>query len=215
MAMNLGKRILPPRFLLFILVAVVAAGAGVALFGPAEGFMAGFDLAATVFLLSCIPLLGDDAGKMREAAERNDANRVTLLGITSLVTIVVLVSVATELSRKEGPDLASIVLIVGTLAIAWLFSNMIYALHYAHIFYLRSDDGDGDRGGIDIPATDEPCYWDFVYFAFTLGMTFQTSDVEIQSPGIRKVAIFHCLAAFVFNIGVLAFTINVLGGSGT
>jgi len=43
-------------------------------------------------------------------------------------------------------------------------------------------------------------------------MTLQTSDVEIVSRRIRRVAIVQCLAAFVFNIGVLAFTINVLGG---
>jgi uncharacterized membrane protein len=42
-------------------------------------------------------------------------------------------------------------------------------------------------------------------------MTFQTSDVTISDERIRRVVTVHCLAAFVFNIGVLAFTINVLG----
>ena len=106
----------------------------------------------------------------------------------------------------------STVLIVATLALAWLFSNTVYALHYAHLFYLV--DGSGkDGGGIDIPACTEPDYWDFLYFSFTLGMTFQTSDVEISSRTVRRVVLGQCLAAFVFNIGVLAFTINVLGSS--
>ena len=61
-------------------------------------------------------------------------------------------------------------------------------------------------------AKDPPGYADFVYFSFTLGMTFQTSDVAITDAALRSVVTFHCLAAFVFNIGVLAFTINVLGG---
>ena len=43
-------------------------------------------------------------------------------------------------------------------------------------------------------------------------MTFQTSDVAIGDRMIRRVVTIHCLAAFVFNLGVLAFTINVLGG---
>ncbi|WP_430983547.1 DUF1345 domain-containing protein, partial [Escherichia coli] len=77
-------------------------------------------------------------------------------------------------------------------------------------------DGDGkDAGGLEIPNCAEPDYWDFLYFSFTLGMTFQTSDVEISSRHIRRVTLGHCLAAFVFNIGVLAFTINVLGSSST
>jgi uncharacterized membrane protein len=72
--------------------------------------------------------------------------------------------------------------------------------------------GEGSAG-LEFANTKEPVYWDFVYFAFTIGMTFQTSDVSITSDRIRRVVTVHSLAAFVFNIGVLAFTINVLGGS--
>jgi uncharacterized membrane protein len=43
-------------------------------------------------------------------------------------------------------------------------------------------------------------------------MTFQTSDAGISSRAVRQTVMFHCLAAFVFNLGILAFTINVLGG---
>ena len=96
-------------------------------------------------------------------------------------------------------------LVVATLALSWLFSNTVYALHYAHIYYIKDDDGEGDHKGVAIPNADEPDYWDFLYFAYTLGMTFQTSDVEICSRHIRRVVTFHCLLAFVFNIGVIAF----------
>ena len=44
-------------------------------------------------------------------------------------------------------------------------------------------------------------------------MTFQTSDSQITSWRIRRISIGHCLAAFVFNLGVLGFSINVIGGS--
>ena len=94
--------------------------------------------------------------------------------------------------------------------LAWLFSNTVYALHYAHLFYQPGMTTGRIRAG-SISRRDEPDYWDFVYFSFTLGMTFQTSDVEITSRDMRRVVIGQCLAAFVFNIGVLAFTINVLG----
>jgi uncharacterized membrane protein len=45
-------------------------------------------------------------------------------------------------------------------------------------------------------------------------MAFATSDVVITETRMRKTVIIHGLAAFGFNIGVLAFTINVLGSSG-
>jgi uncharacterized membrane protein len=52
---------------------------------------------------------------------------------------------------------------------------------------------------------------DFAYFAFTLGVAVQTSDVAITSPHIRKVVTVHCVVGFFFNLGVLALTVNVLG----
>ena len=123
-----------------------------------------------------------------------------------------LVAVAGELKGRN--DTLAIVLVVTTLALSWLFSNMVYAMHYAHLFYSADDDGEGDAGGIDFPGCKEPDYWDFLYFSATLGMTFQTSDVSITSRRIRRVVLGQCLAAFVFNLGVIAFTINVLGGGG-
>jgi uncharacterized membrane protein len=42
-------------------------------------------------------------------------------------------------------------------------------------------------------------------------MAFATSDVQVTSKHMRRLVTVHSLAAFAFNIGVLAFTINVLG----
>lgn len=207
----LGNKIAPPRFIAFGLLCVIGVVIGWSMLGWRHGLMAGFDIAAVIFLISIAPLLRTaNADVMRDQALHNDANRVGLLAITVAVSLAILTAVAVELmdARHGG---GSILLVIGTLAIAWLFSNMIYALHYAHIFYVRDSRTGKDSGGIVFPARKEPDYWDFVYFAFTLGMTFQTSDVDITSTAVRRVVIFHCLAAFVFNIGVLAFTINVLG----
>ena len=207
----LGTRLAPPRFLLFIAVLAVAVPAGMALLGRGHGLLAGFDVAAGTFLLTLIPLFRDaGAETMRRRSRDNDANRTLFLAITGVVTVAVLTAIAAELGQKDAPSPAVVALVIGSLALSWLFSNAVYALHYAHVFY-RAGQG-GDAGGLDFPGGSEPDYWDFAYFAFTLGMTFQTSDVGVTTRGLRKVVLFHCLAAFVFNIGVLAFTINVLGG---
>jgi uncharacterized membrane protein len=205
-----GHWLAPPRFLLFIAVSIVAAWVAVPLAGWRSGVMAGFDVGAVVFLLACLPMLRHRSEDMRRSAANNDANRLLLLIITGVVTVVVLVAVASELMERDTPKVAQLALIVGTLALSWTFSNTIYALHYAHLFY--SAGKDGDAGGLEFPDTPEPDYWDFVYFAFCLGMTFQTSDVEITQGRLRRPVTLHCLAAFVFNLGIVAFTINVLGG---
>ena len=195
---------------MFIALGVIGVPAADSFLDWRLGSMIGFDVAALVFLLSCIPLLNNKTDSMRLAARRNDANRAVLLAISVAVSLAVLVAVAAELSQEGAHDMRGIVLVIATLALAWLFSNTVYALHYAHMFYV-SHHGK-DSGGLTFPDTGEPDYWDFVYFAFCLGMTFQTSDVEMTDGRFRRVSTFHCLAAFVFNLGVIAFTINVLGG---
>lgn len=209
--LGIGNRVAPPRFLVFLLLAL---SGGMAATGLGDDWrmavMLGFDGAALFFLLSCIPLFGREADEMRAAAKENDANRVGLLVITGLVMLVILVAIAAEL-RLGAESGLMVGLIIATLAIAWLFSNFVYAMHYAHMFYSEAPGG-GDAGGLGFPRVEEPDYWDFAYFAFTLGMTFQTSDVDVVDRLFRRTVLLHSIAAFVFNIGVLAFSINVLGG---
>lgn len=205
---SIGNIIAPWRFILFLVV-------GAAAVPMAHSFvktqpltaMAAFDAAATMFLLACLPLLWIKDPKVIEShAAQNDANRTFLLAVTAVVMLVLLLAIAAE-TVGHPPQPFTRVLIIATLAIAWLFSNTIYALHYAHLAYV-----DGEHcSGITFPGTTEPVYSDFLYFAFGLGMTFQTSDVQISNQHFRRIVTLHCLAAFVFNIGVLAFTINVLG----
>lgn len=202
-------RIFPWRYGMFLALLLVIAPLGLVLPWHAA-VMAGFDVAALAFILSVAPLLGADPARMRRTARENDANREMMLLITGVVMAVILIAVGLAVATKGGPGAPVIALLLATLAIAWLFSNLVYALHYAHICYLAGEDG-GDRGGLDFPATKQPDYWDFIYFAFTLGMTFQTSDVAMTTTAMRRVAVFHCFAAFVFNLGVIAFTINVIG----
>lgn len=176
-----------------------------------EALMAAFDIATAAFLVSVYPLLKSDADTMRRNAANNDANRELMLLLTFIVTLVILIAVGVAVTAHNAPAGGAIVLLLVTLTLAWIFSNTVYALHYAHICYI-ADGREPEKGGIDFPNSDQPNYWDFIYFAFTLGMTFQTSDVSITNTAVRKTAIFHCLAAFIFNLGVIAFTINILGG---
>jgi uncharacterized membrane protein len=207
---ELGRRIAPPRFLLFVAVfLVVGLGAGSLIADPRIALLIGFDVAALVFLASLWPLLDDDIHTMRRTAQRNDANRVALLAVTVLLSIVILFSVGMLIVSKQGLQWLDLGLILATLVLTWVFANTVFALHYAHLYYLQSKAG--DRGGLEIPHVDAPDYWDFLYFSITLGMTFQTSDVVITGAHMRKVVLGHAMAAFFFNLGILAFAVNALG----
>ncbi len=213
--MALGNRLAPPRFIAFVVLLPV----GLALWRLAqpaaswqESLTMGFDFAAIAFLLSLLPLLRNfSVAEMRRHADQNDANRTLILIVSTLLALVVLAAISGELAAARGGDRLAMGKLLLTLALAWLFANSVYALHYAHAFYFGSDGHGDHRGGIEFPGTKAPEYADFAYFAFTLGMTFQTSDVQITAPDVRRLVLVHGLVAFAFNIGVIAFTINALG----
>jgi uncharacterized membrane protein len=209
--LSIGNKIAPPRFLAFLAMLLIGFPMAASLLHRwALAAMAAFDVAAFLFLLSCLPLLGTrEARVIRDHAKANDANRVLLLGLTGIVIAVMLTAISAE-AVGHNPQPLTKALIIVSLALAWLFANTVYAFHYAHMVYSKPDVG---CVGLDFPRTPHPVYWDFVYFSFTCGMAFATSDVVITESHMRKVVTIHCLAAFAFNIGVIAFTINVLGSS--
>jgi uncharacterized membrane protein len=206
------NRVAPWRFMLFFVLLFVGCGLAVPAVGWSKGLLLGFDPAAIGFLISCLPSFGFDAKTMRRVAVNSDANRVILLIISFLLTIVILAAVIAELAQRDQLTTFDKALVAATLVLVWTFGNAVYTLHYAHLFYSPDDHGK-DCAGLDFPGTKEPLMSDFVYFAFTLGVAVQTSDVQVTSPSIRKVVTAHCVAGFFFNLGVLALTINVLGSS--
>ena len=209
---TIGNIVAPWRFLVFL--AVLVAGVPLAdsrLHNLALSLMAGFDVAAILLLLLCAPLIHSrDSALVHEHARQNDANRTGLILFTVIVVIVLLAAVGAETMDKR-PEPLTKMLVISTLLLAWLFSNLICTFHYTHLAYRGGNKA--TDSGINFPGTKTPVYWDFVYFAFTIGMTFQTSDVTISDARIRRFVTMHALGAFIFNIGVLAFTINVLGSN--
>ncbi len=209
---GIGHVLAPWPFVIFVGIAIAGGVIACPVAGLARGIMMAFDTASLAFLIACTPLFKREPDGMRAAAERNDANRTVMLLIATAVTVVILVAVGSELAHKGRPSPSEIVLVIGTLCLCWVFSTLVFTLHYAHLYYTRSDAG-GDSGGLIFPETKEPDYWDFAYFSSCLTMTFQTSDVNITSGAYRRIVMFHSLGAFIFNIGVIAFSINILGSS--
>ena len=197
------------RFLIFLAV-FAAATLALALRLPLESaLILGFDLGAAVFLLSALPLWRADGAKAARArAARDDGGRAFLLLTAAAVLVAILLAMARLAGEKGGGGQA--VLVWATLVLAWLFANLVCAFHYGHLFYDRV--GEKDAGGIVFPEGGEPVFADFVYFAFTIGMTCQTADLAISSRAIRRAVTLHGLFAFFFNLGVLAFAVNVLAG---
>ena len=68
---------------------------------------------------------------------------------------------------------------------------------------------------MDFNQAAPPRYVDFAYLAFTIGMTFQVSDTDLQTPAIRATALRHALLSYLFGAVIVATTVNLVAGLGT
>lgn len=97
-----------------------------------------------------------------------------------------------------------------TVLTSWIFMNTLFAIHYAHDFYLSRQLKKIDI--MQFPGTPDPDYWDFLYCGLVIGCSGQTSDVTFTDSRIRRFALLHCTFAFFFNTTILALTINIAAG---
>ena len=178
---------------------------------PALSVLLAFDIAAVGFLGSSLRMvLKSTIASIRKRAREEDEGYWGFLLSGAAVAAIALIALAMELHASKQGGLSGIVLAALTLLLSWLFLNTTFALHYAHEFY---GDGGGKKSGLEFPGTREPDYWDFLYFSFVLGMTFQVSDVQISERGIRRVALAHSVIAFFFNVIIIALSVNVVASS--
>lgn len=205
------NRLPHPRFMGFVMIFAIIGGLSLSVLPPERALIAGFDLAATVFIFSCIPLWNErDPAAARRRGARDDGGRVLLLIVSSAAFISVLISIATLISGETALAALDFAICIPTLILAWIFCNLIFAFHYSHMYYDQA--GGEDRRGLVFPETAEPGFADFCYFAFVIGMTFQVSDVAVDEPRMRQTVLAHGVLAFFFNLGVLALAVNLAAG---
>jgi uncharacterized membrane protein len=179
---------------------------------PASAVLLGFDLGALLYLVALARMFRrSNSEHLGRQARLQDTGRRATLAVAVIVSLVVLVALATELHASKHGGVAAVGVAAISVVLSWLFMNITFALHYAHSYY-----GDDDRlcGGLDFPSTDKPDYWDFVYFSFVIGMCFQTSDVSVCSRPMRHLTLLHSVVAFFFNVFILAISVSVVGGLG-
>jgi uncharacterized membrane protein len=153
-------------------------------------------------------MVNSNPHKIRSQAGKEDEGAVALLVLTVAAGMSSLVAIFAQLAAAAGSGGGgSVALALATVLLSWTFIQTIFALHYAHEFYgERSTRG----GGLEFPGNvKEPDYWDFVYFAFVVGTTFQTSDIAITSKWVRRTVAVHGVVAFLYNVAFLALSVNV------
>lgn len=152
-----------------------------------------------------------DLRQVRARAAAQDEGAILVLVLTVLAALASLVAIVALLGAANGSrggwHGANFALAVLTILLSWCFIHFIFALHYTHEFY--GEGRDKRYGGLKFPNDDRPDYWDFIYFSFVVGMTFQVSDVQVTSKHIRRTVVAHGMVSFFFNVAILALAVNI------
>jgi len=160
--------------------------------------------------------VGFDAKRTRERAQAQDEPSVVLFLILLLSTAACVASITALMQQSR--DLAGmqrglhIGLSVLALASSWLFIQTIFTFRYAHRYYFEEKQDEPDGPGLQFPGGLDPDYFDFLYYAFVVGMTSQVSDVQVTSREMRRLTMVHGVLSFGFNMLILALSINVVAG---
>jgi uncharacterized membrane protein len=193
-----------PRLIAGVVLGVAAA---IILFREpvSRRLVLGWDIGLVVYLaLALVHMARSDVARIKRTAESEDEGRVALLVLSALAALASLGVIVAELGGfgRHPPGFA-VALSIATILLSWFFVHTVFAFHYAHEFY-----GVKARG-LEFPGEDNPDYWDFAYFSFVIGMTFQVSDVQVKSRRMRRTVVAHGIVAFLFNSALLALAVNI------
>ena len=202
-----------PQLLWGMAVGILTAITGV--FATSLNWLAsvlvGWDAFALAYVaLGLSAMATADRQAILDHAHLYDDGEWVILLLSVLGAVLTLIAIVFLLARPEGQqtlDGLHTVLAVVTLALSWTFIHTAFAFHYAHGFYFAPDHE--TKPPLLFPGCVEPVYADFLYFSFIMGTSAQTADVSIASTAMRKVALVHCVVAYVFNAAVLGLTINI------
>jgi uncharacterized membrane protein len=184
-------------------------------FGGTMKIIAAWDAAALAMAaLAWSFIVRATPSRTRVWAASTDPGRLVIGGLVILASAVSLFASGYALrgARTCAANARPLFLGLGLLAVvmAWMLTHTMYTLRYAHLYYR---DGREREGGLDFPGGGHPAYLDFAYYAFTVGMCFQVSDVTVTAPRLRRETLAHALLSFAYNTVILGVAINVAIGT--
>ena len=172
----------------------------------------GWNVGACLYLvLAARMMFWSTHERMRARALQHDEGRILVLILVVTAAVMCVGAIVVELGvvkeLKGAARYGHIALTILTIVSSWAFTQLMFALHYAHDYY--ATEARGMHGGLDFPGGHAPDYGDFLYFSSVIGTSGQTADVSFTSRKMRRTGAVHCVLAFFFNTTLIALTINI------
>lgn len=172
--------------------------------------LAGWDVGAALYLLFVFVMVRNaPVSEIKKRAALYDEGGATFLILALLAVAASFVAIFAELAHTKAMierEAGAVMLAAVTILLSWSLTHVMFALHYAHLYY---KGGHTIAGGLLMPEKDEPDYSDFMYFSFVIGCASQTADISSTTRAMRKVMTIHGIVSFFFNAAILALTINI------
>lgn len=148
---------------------------------------------------------------LRQYVENADEPAAIIVVVSTIAVFVSVISLFVLLNSGVRPGALEIALTFAAVVTGWMTIHTMAAIHYAHLYW-RPDPSTrtirAPHGGLEFPGARQACGYDFLYFAFVIGMTAQTSDVAITSTAMRRLNLLHALVSFFFNTVLVAAAVN-------
>jgi uncharacterized membrane protein len=208
-----GGRLLSIRRVSLSLAAGAAAAAvAVVLGAPELSALLGWIVTAGSILVGVwrISWPQDPEGteRLAEAESRSRSTDSAVLIASGVSLAAVVEALVRSSGHQDAIAVAAVIAGVIAAVLSWALVNTVFAFKYARMYYRDTD------GGIDVPQQVQPCYSDFAYMAFTIGMAYGVTETEPTDSSVRRVALGHALLSYAFGTGVLAVAINLVTNLG-
>jgi uncharacterized membrane protein len=176
--------------------------------------LTGWNVAVWLYLITMMWMMGRaDHRKVRQIAGRQDESAGLVLFSLTVAAVLSISAIVFELGQIQHLSEEQRALRYGFTALtvlgSWFLVGVLFCFHYAHLFYHASPKNLPLRFPNDL---EDPDYWDFLYFSFTIAVAAQTSDVTVTDHTMRKLVVGQSILSFFFNVAILGFSINIAAG---
>ena len=203
-----------PRMLLAVLLGL---GVGLVLptgMGLASRSLVGWNAGVWFYLaLMAWMMARADHGHLHRVARAHQDGAVAMLAIVVAAAVTSIVALVAELARYKvaglGQAAPHLALAAATVVGGWLLMPVAFTLSYASHYHRSGSQPDGGLRFPDDAPAFRPQYADFLYFAFTIAVALQTSDVAVTNRPMRRLVLLQSVVSFVFNTAILSLAIGI------
>jgi len=192
------------RLLVAVACGIAVAGLVAVVLDPAYSLLLGWSATALAYcLITWVSVGRMNAGETAAHATREVPGAWSVHLLLVFAALASLAGIAVLILKPPNSRLGAAAVSLLVIVASWTTVQTLHALRYAREYYL-------DGGGVDFHNPEPPCYVDFAYMAFTVGMSFAVSDTDLTTTSMRKIALWHALLAYLFGTVFLAALVNIL-----